>query len=208
MKKIYTFLAAIDSYIAAITPFTTIIQKTLLIISFSLVALPFTPVFEKVFGDVGNIALYALLVSVLAGPLYTLVKSNTTKLLLDIRPQMGVLMGMAAVVHGVPGLIGSIQYNNFPLPIVFGVFALFLTIPLLITSNKLSMRVLGAIWFKIHKAVYAVVILGVLHGSFVKGGMRTENIIQAVTLFGLYFGIKYAAIRKQKSEAKPVAKAS
>ena len=47
--------------------------------------------------------------------------------------------------------------------ITFGFSALMLLIPLAVTSNNVMVRKLGKIWKKLHRLVYAIIILGVLH---------------------------------------------
>jgi sulfoxide reductase heme-binding subunit YedZ len=47
--------------------------------------------------------------------------------------------------------------------ITFGFSALMLLIPLAITSNNAMIRRLGKTWKKLHRSVYLIVVLGVLH---------------------------------------------
>ena len=47
--------------------------------------------------------------------------------------------------------------------ITFGFSALMLLIPLAITSNNAMVRRLGKTWKKLHRSVYLIVVLGVLH---------------------------------------------
>ena len=47
--------------------------------------------------------------------------------------------------------------------ITFGFSALMLLIPLAITSNNASLRKLGKSWKKLHRLVYLILVLGVLH---------------------------------------------
>lgn len=47
--------------------------------------------------------------------------------------------------------------------ITFGFSALMLLIPLAITSNNAMVRKLGKYWKKLHRLVYVIIILGVLH---------------------------------------------
>ena len=47
--------------------------------------------------------------------------------------------------------------------ITFGFSALMLLIPLAVTSNNVMVRKLGKSWKKLHRLVYAIIILGVLH---------------------------------------------
>ena len=47
--------------------------------------------------------------------------------------------------------------------ITFGFSALVLLIPLAITSNNAMIRRLGKVWKKLHRLVYAILVLGILH---------------------------------------------
>ena len=47
--------------------------------------------------------------------------------------------------------------------ITFGFSAFMLLIPLAVTSNNVMVRKLGKSWKKLHRLVYAIIILGVLH---------------------------------------------
>jgi sulfoxide reductase heme-binding subunit YedZ len=47
--------------------------------------------------------------------------------------------------------------------ITFGFSALMLLIPLAITSNNAMIRRLGKIWKKLHRSIYLIVVLGVMH---------------------------------------------
>ena len=69
--------------------------------------------------------------------------------------------------------------------ITFGMLAFVLLIPLAVTSTKAMMKRLGKSWKSLHKLVYVIAILGVLHYMLlVKADLR-EPIIYAVILFVL-----------------------
>ncbi len=70
--------------------------------------------------------------------------------------------------------------------ITFGMLAFTLLIPLAITSTKKMMKRLGKRWKLLHKLIYAIAILGVLHFLLlVKADLR-EPIIYAFILFVLF----------------------
>jgi sulfoxide reductase heme-binding subunit YedZ len=54
--------------------------------------------------------------------------------------------------------------------LTFGALALFLMLPLALTSNRWSIRSLGPRWKTLHRLIYAIVTLGVLHFYFHKAG--------------------------------------
>jgi methionine sulfoxide reductase heme-binding subunit len=64
--------------------------------------------------------------------------------------------------------------------ITFGFFAFLLLTPLAITSNQWSMRKLGKRWKTLHKLVYPILILAVLHFIWLVKADFLEPIIYAV----------------------------
>ena len=70
--------------------------------------------------------------------------------------------------------------------IYLGMTALVLMIPLAITSTKAMIRRLGRNWSRLHRAVYVVAVLGVVHyGMAVKKDL-TDPITWAVVLTVLF----------------------
>ena len=70
--------------------------------------------------------------------------------------------------------------------ITFGMLAFTLLLPLAMTSTKKMMKRLGKRWKLLHKLIYVIAILGVLHFLLlVKADLR-EPIIYAVILFALF----------------------
>jgi len=69
--------------------------------------------------------------------------------------------------------------------VLVGFAAFLLTIPLAVTSNNRMIRKLKTNWKKLHSAVYAIAILGVLHYWWLVKKDLTEPIIFSVVLFAL-----------------------
>lgn len=70
--------------------------------------------------------------------------------------------------------------------ITFGMLAFTLLLPLAMTSTKKMMKRLGKRWKSLHKLIYAIAILGVLHFLLlVKADLR-EPIIYTFILLGLF----------------------
>jgi len=67
--------------------------------------------------------------------------------------------------------------------VLIGFAAFLLLIPLTITSNKYSIRKLGKRWGKLHKLVYLIGVLAVIHFTWLVKNVYTEPII-----FGLILG--------------------
>ena len=79
--------------------------------------------------------------------------------------------------------------------VVVGFIAFLLLIPLAATSNKWAMRKLGKKWKKLHKLVYLIAILGVVHFLWL-GKVITEPVIFGAILFILLlFRLKPVKLR-------------
>jgi len=83
--------------------------------------------------------------------------------------------------------------------ITFGMLAFILLVPLAVTSTKNMMKRLGRRWKSLHKLVYLVAILGVLHFILlVKADLR-EPIIYAIILLTLFIArLKPALLSKYR----------
>ncbi|WP_163847414.1 protein-methionine-sulfoxide reductase heme-binding subunit MsrQ [Pseudooceanicola aestuarii] len=81
--------------------------------------------------------------------------------------------------------------------ITVGMAAFVLMIPLAVTSNNRSIRRLGSKWRKLHKAVYAVAILGALHFVLLVKGFQLEPLIYlAAILFLLALRVRLPRRRR------------
>jgi sulfoxide reductase heme-binding subunit YedZ len=74
--------------------------------------------------------------------------------------------------------------------------AFVLMIPLALTSNNLSVRRLGANWRTLHKATYAVAILGAVHFVWLAKGFQLEPIMY-LTVIGVLLVLR--AIPKSRA---------
>lgn len=90
-------------------------------------------------------------------------------LLMAARRQTGNLMFTFAVAHALWVRIliyirfGMPDPARIPLFQIFGTLALFLLLPLFLTSNNFSLRLLKKNWQKVHSLLYIVVWLAALH---------------------------------------------
>jgi sulfoxide reductase heme-binding subunit YedZ len=80
--------------------------------------------------------------------------------------------------------------------ITIGMAAFVLMIPLALTSNNLSVRRLGANWRTLHKATYAVAILGAVHFVWLAKGFQLEPIMY-LTVIGVLLVLR--AIPKSRA---------
>lgn len=169
---------------------------TTALVALSLVFL-FFPVLQKKLGSLS----WALLLAILfLSPLAKISQSKTLQTLMLFRREAGILMGVFAIEHS---LLYFIKFN-FPLAsflepalwvragnlnyIGWGSLALLLTIPLLITSNNFSMRLLKTHWKKLQRLTYLLFILVALHVVLVK-----YNYIQIIFIITAYIILKLLA---------------
>jgi methionine sulfoxide reductase heme-binding subunit len=117
----------------------------------------------------GVLTLTFLLVTLAVTPLRRLTGRND---LVKYRRMLGLYAFFYAVLHLVtysifdksfdlPAIVGDVAQRPF---IAIGMLAFFLLIPLAVTStNGWVKRIGGRNWAKLHKLVYPIVMLGVLH---------------------------------------------
>lgn len=117
------------------------------------------------------------------------------------RREAGILMGVFAIEHGLAFFykmeVGAsfVFTKNFWLagnnitPIGWGMLALLTTIPLIVTSNNFSMRLLQNKWKKLHRLVYLILIFATLHIAFIK-----YDFLQAAFIILSYAILKILAI--------------
>jgi sulfoxide reductase heme-binding subunit YedZ len=85
--------------------------------------------------------------------------------------------------------------------IIIGMTALLLMTPLAVTSTQGMIRRLGKRWQRLHRLVYPIAVLGVVHwGMSVKKDL-TEPLLAALVLLGL-FGWRIVAARRRRA-ARP-----
>jgi len=84
--------------------------------------------------------------------------------------------------------------------VFFGTLAFLITIPLAVTSNSLSMKVLGKWWKKLHSMITIIILLSLAHYFFHKAG-KNDFLwpFIATVVFGILYIAKkrgYSALRK------------
>ena len=137
---------------------------------------------------------------------------DIAKALMPLRKELGILMGTLAIVHVTgftfpnPGYILTRDFwisGGYPSPYAFGFFAYVLTLPLLLTSSTWAMRKLGRRWKVLHKLVYIIVILVVVHVVLIKALRGFEYAPVAVLV--LYFigkTLEWKGFTLRKTQAK------
>lgn len=100
------------------------------------------------------------------------------------------------------GILQDIGKRPF---ITVGFVAFVLLIPLAITSTNKMMRRLGRRWQRLHKLIYPIVLLGVLHYYWKqKSDVREPLLYFAITAFLLGWRVWYARKREQRNTAARV----
>lgn len=158
-------------FLDGIIPFSQFLQKGLLILSIlSFVIIGFFPHFYRDMGSLG----WALFLGILfLSPLVRIFPEfKIFRSLLPFRKEAGIFCGCLLICHG----IGFFLFYNFALKDIFlpdfwnpkflyfwGILGVLALIPLVLTSNIFSMRLLRQWWKKLHMLVYFVLVVGALH---------------------------------------------
>lgn len=211
------------------------IKKSILYISFLIPILAVIfhniDITKEFVGEMGGkIALYSLLIVIFTSPVHTLLNNIITRFFMNIRPELGTFMGIVALTHGLFAINGIYNFigtilppllindndtkwniivnNSNTIAVYCGFVAMIITFFLLITSNKWSIDRLGVWWFKLHKLIIIIVVLGLIHGSFIKGGLisnRTgdynwDSVMEVIAWLLAYFVLKYFADKKKANQ--------
>ncbi|MEP7162349.1 MAG: ferric reductase-like transmembrane domain-containing protein [Candidatus Moraniibacteriota bacterium] len=183
------------------------IKRALLVIAhLTLFGLLF-PEYRRSFGEQGLNLLFVIL---FLSPLSKIFRMRFLFLLMGFRRQLGILFAYLIIIHGVGFLIDPMWYALIIAPylpgnifgiesrILFGIVAFFLTLPLLLTSNEFSNRILGKNWKRLHRIVYVLFAFAVFHKMY-EGGRTMRPIIDpsallgALSLIGSYAFLKLLA---------------
>lgn len=140
--------------------------------------------------EMGERALQLLIVGLAVTPLRRFTGLN----LIKFRRALGVLTFVYALLHLLVWLILDVQILSqvwadiLKRPyITIGMGAFLVMVPLAITSNNWSVRKLGPRWRKLHKAVYAVALLGGVHYVMVAKGFQIEPLVYLAVIIALLF---------------------
>ena len=157
--------------------------------------------FPELRNSFGEWARNLLIVLLFASPLSRIFPIAFFQLLMGMRRELGILFAYLVTVHGVGYLIDPLW---FPLPLVtyahaplliepvvlLGIAAYILTLPLLVTSNMISMRLLKGRWKTLHRLVYLVFVLGMLHAFVIR---QPSGVWEALLVLGVYAALKMLA---------------
>lgn len=164
---------------------------------------PGLSIFER---DAGSLAGNLLIGILFLSPLSALLRMRLLLLFMGLRREFGILIGTLAIVHGAgyffdPVFVsiyidGHIGRGSLSLDrsILAGLIGLFFIVVLLVTSNQLSIRMLGSKgWKRLHRLVYPAFFLIVIHRFFRIGGSwdHIGPFVDAVLLIGSYLFLKF-----------------
>ncbi len=124
----------------------------------------------------GTFAAISLALALLMAPLYQLRNSSLLRWLLARRRYFGVSCFSYAVVHMALYLVALESAAEFFLElrrweVALGWLAFFIIVPLGLSSNQVSMRLLGRNWKRLQQGTYVVGVLVLLHWLLVHGPM-------------------------------------
>lgn len=196
-----------DSLSAFVAQYLRQIKMALLLVAhLSLFGL-FVPELRNAFG---NLALLLLLVILFLSPLSKLLRMRLLLQLMTFRRQLGIWFAYLVTVHGVGYLLdphwfalsetGLEGLRNITSPYSLGVIAYVLTLPLLFTSNNISLKFFRANWRRIQMLVYPVLVFTLLHVFLIsRSGLTpsqlTVGLVQTALLLGVYVLLKALATK-------------
>lgn len=159
---------------------------------------------EAVIRFLGDWALRFLFITLAVSPLRLLTGWSWP---LSLRRMLGLYAFFYLVLH-LGAYIGLDRFFDFAAIwkdilrrnfITAGMIAFVLMVPLAVTStNKMVKRLGGARWKKLHKLVYPIAILGVLHYYWMAKADKTEPLIYAAIL-GLLFFLRFAVKLRRRT---------
>ena len=146
---------------------------------------------QKLNRELGDWALIFLMVTLYIGPLSKILKRKN---LIALRRMLGLLTYFYAVLHLTSYIIIDLQLDwhefvkdvtkrNF---IILGMTSVVLLTPLALTSNNISLKILGSkSWKKLHYLVYPAAIIAIIHFFMMIRADYHRPIIYASLLFAL-----------------------
>ncbi|NIZ61979.1 protein-methionine-sulfoxide reductase heme-binding subunit MsrQ [Sedimentitalea sp. CY04] len=136
----------------------------------------------------GELALQLLVVSLAITPMRTHLGIN----LLKFRRAVGLLCFFYVSCHLLVWLVLDVQLLDQIVAdiikrpyITIGMAGFVLMLPLALTSNNWSIRRLGPMWRKLHKATYVIGLLGAVHFVMLVKGVQLEPLIYLAVIIGL-----------------------
>jgi sulfoxide reductase heme-binding subunit YedZ len=151
--------------------------------------------------ELGQIALQLLIAGLAITPLRRFVGVN----LLKFRRAVGLLAFTYVFLHLLVWLVldigiwSQIWADILKRPyITIGMASFVILIPLALTSNRYSIRKLGARWHLLHRLVYGAAILGGLHFVMLAKGFQLEPLLYMAAILSLV-ALRLPVLRRKQS---------
>ena len=166
---------------------------------------------DTVLDTCGKWTLNLLLITLCVTPLRDITRVNP---LIRVRRMLGLFAFTYAVLHFTTYLVLDLRLDFAGLGadiakrpyITVGFTALLLLIPLAVTSTNRMMRRLGRRWQKLHRLVYVIAMLGVLHYYWqVKADVREPLVYAAILAVLLGYRAWKGASRARSARTVPAA---
>lgn len=182
------------------------IRIFLLAVAFSSPGLLFIPGLIDI-KDTGEIALELLWIILFIPILAKVFNQSLAKKFIPWRKELGILMGMLGLVHGLQyfsfgGIVDNMMDGTFWTSIfntpflLVGTIALAISTLLLITSNIYSIKKMKKYWKILHRLVYPLLLLVVVHVILIQWARSGQIPWEELILPIIYFVLKIAEWRR------------
>ena len=187
---IFRSTAKLILFIIGLAPLTWLVTALTCDSIYGTILMSVAPV-QKLNRELGDWALIFLMVTLSVGPLSKILKRKN---LIALRRMLGLLTYFYAVLHLTSYIIIDLQLDwhefvkdvtkrNF---IILGMTSVVLLTPLALTSNNISLKILGSkSWKKLHYLVYPAAIIAIIHFFMMIRADYHRPIIYASLLFAL-----------------------
>ena len=173
MSAISLLLSRIDRVLTPLDRFfrrhQKIVKNILLVLSVLSLGVFFTSASAQfsLANTCGSLAWFLLLLVGVVGPLARITRMRIMGLGVLLRRELGILMGVLAIVHS--GILMGLSDGSFSGGLFAGFIALVLSTILLVTSNAFSQKLLGRYWRYTHLSVIVIVPLVFVHIAMMTG---------------------------------------
>lgn len=163
----------------------------------------YVPVFYNLSINSGRLAVIFFIFTLVPGMTKRFgIRHKLLALFMIFRRYIGILMYLFALIHAtMTRFLPTIAAGRIRTPPLFelmGFAALFLLFFLFITSNDFSVRVLGVIWYFIHKLIYLAMLFILLHVGLQR--MSIWTVLMGATVFLMVVSFGYQWVKKRKSK--------
>lgn len=149
--------------------------------------------------ELGEIAIQLLIIGLCISPLRRFLGVN----LMKFRRAFGVLAFVYVALHLLVWAVLDVQSLDrvwadiIKRPyITIGMASFVLMLPLILTSNNRAVRMLGAVWQRVHLLTYPVALLAAVHFIWVRKGFQLEPILYMAVIVGL-LALRYLPKRQK-----------